>query len=116
MFDEGAGISTATQQYDPTPIIDELRRRIDQWRAITNPSAWGVTPETARLLEHWRHHEFTGVRPFFCQIEAVETVIYAFGPLRPGRASMSMSNARCITSAAALRPWRRERRRQRDLR
>ncbi len=37
---------------------------------------WGVTPETARLLQHWRHHEFTGVRPFFCQIEAVETVIW----------------------------------------
>ncbi len=49
---------------------------MDQWRGITNPSAWGVTPETARLLQHWRHHEFTGVRPFFCQIEAVETAIW----------------------------------------
>src|SRR5207247_1323869 len=39
------------------------------------PSSWGVTPETARLLQHWRHHEFTGVRPFFCQIEAAETAI-----------------------------------------
>ena len=29
-----------------------------------------------RLLQHWRHHEFTGVRPFFCQIEAVETAIW----------------------------------------
>jgi hypothetical protein len=35
-----------------------------------------VTPETARLLHHWRHHEFGGVRPFFCQIEAVETAIW----------------------------------------
>ena len=76
VFDEGAGVSTAKQQYDPTPIIDELRRRVDQWRAITNPSAWGVTPETARLLQHWRHHEFTGVRPFFCQIEAAETAMW----------------------------------------
>jgi type III restriction enzyme len=76
VFDEGAGVSTATQQYDPTPIIGELRRRVDQWRAIASPNAWGVTPETARLLQHWRHHEFTGVRPFFCQIEAVETAIW----------------------------------------
>jgi len=76
VFDEGAGVSTATQQYDPTPVINELRRRVDQWRGIANPSAWGVTPETARLLQHWRHHEFTGVRPFFCQIEAVETAIW----------------------------------------
>ena len=76
VFDEGAGVSTAKQQYDPTPIIDEARRRVDHWRAIGNPSSWGVTPETARLLQHWRHHEFTGVRPFFCQIEAAETAIW----------------------------------------
>ncbi|MDO8474823.1 MAG: DEAD/DEAH box helicase family protein [Candidatus Rokubacteria bacterium] len=76
VFDEGAGVSTAKQQYDPTPIINALRLRVDQWRGINNSSAWGVTPETARLLQHWRHHEFTGVRPFFCQIEAVETAIW----------------------------------------
>ena len=50
VFDEGVGVSTAKQQYDPTP--NELRRRVDQWRAIGNPSHWGVTPETARLLQH----------------------------------------------------------------
>ena len=76
VFDEGAGVSTAKQQYDPTPIINQLRSRVDQWRSISNPTHWGVTPETARLLQHWRHHDFGGVRPFFCQIEAVETVIY----------------------------------------
>jgi type III restriction enzyme len=76
VFDEGAGVSTEKQQYDPTPIINQLRTRVDQWRAISNPSHWGVTPETARLLQHWRHHEFSSFRPFFCQIEAVETVIY----------------------------------------
>ncbi len=76
VFDEGAGVSTDRQQYDPTPIINELRRRVDQWRAISNPSHWGVTPETARLLQHWRHHDFAGIRPFFCQIEAVETAIW----------------------------------------
>lgn len=76
VFDEGAGVSTAGQEYDPTPVINELRRRVDQWRALPNPSTWGVTPETARLLQHWRHHDFTGVRPFFCQLEAVETAIW----------------------------------------
>ncbi len=40
------------------------------------PSEWQVTPETARLLQHWRHHKFSGVRPFFCQVEAVETAIW----------------------------------------
>jgi type III restriction enzyme len=76
IFDEGAGVSTAEQEYDPTPVINELRHRVDQWRGIKDAASWGVTPETARLLEHWRHHDFVGVRPFFCQIEAVETAIW----------------------------------------
>ena len=76
VFDEGAAISTATQQYDPTPILNQLRSRVDQWRAINNPSHWGVTPETARLLQHWRQHKFESIRPFFCQLDAVETAIY----------------------------------------
>jgi type III restriction enzyme len=76
VFDEGAGVSTAAQQYDPTPIINELRYQVDQWRKWPNPADWHVTPETERLLEHWRHHKFAGIRPFFCQIEAAETAIW----------------------------------------
>jgi type III restriction enzyme len=76
VFDEGKGLSTHTQQYDPTPIINELRGYVDKWRVIQNQNAWQVTPETARLLQHWRHHPFSGIRPFFCQIEAVETAIW----------------------------------------
>jgi len=56
VFDDGAGVSSAEQQYDPTPVINELRHYVDQWRAIPNPADWGVTPETARLLQHWRRH------------------------------------------------------------
>ncbi len=43
---------------------------------IPKPNEWGVTPETTKLSQHWRHHNFTGVRPFFCQVEAVETAIW----------------------------------------
>jgi type III restriction enzyme len=76
ILDEGHGLSTEAQRYDPTPIINELRKRIDAWREIKNPDHWGVTPETRRLLQHWRHHAFSGIRPFFCQVEAVETAIW----------------------------------------
>ena len=76
VFDEGKGLSTKEQQYDPTSIINQLRQQVDQWRALPNPSSWQVTPETARLLQHWRSHKFAGVRPFFCQVEAVETAIW----------------------------------------
>ena len=51
VFDEGRGLSTESQQYDPTPVINELRARVDAWRSLPNPSDWLVTPETARLLE-----------------------------------------------------------------
>jgi type III restriction enzyme len=70
------GFQAGSQAYDPEPIINELRRHVDDWRALKNPRDWQVTPETARLLEHWRHHRFEGVRPFFCQVEAVETAIW----------------------------------------
>ena len=69
-------LSDAGQEYDPTPIINQIRSRVDAWRAIPDSRQWGVTAETERLLKHWRHYEFQGIRPFFCQIEAVETVIW----------------------------------------
>ena len=44
------GISTEDQQYDPTPIINELRTHVDRWRALRNPSQWNVTPARKTLL------------------------------------------------------------------
>jgi len=76
VFDEGKGLSTEEQQYDPTGHINELRRCVDQWRELPNSADWKVTPETARLLQHWRHHPFNNIRPFFCQVEAVEAAIW----------------------------------------
>jgi type III restriction enzyme len=76
VFDEGKSLSTEKQQYDITSIINEVRRHVDTWRSWPNPSEWQVTPETARLLQHWRHHQFSNQRPFFCQVEAVETAIW----------------------------------------
>jgi len=70
------GISSEEQEYNPTPIINEIRSRVADWRSMPSQNDWGVTPATARLLKHWREHDFEGIRPFFCQIEAVETIIW----------------------------------------
>lgn len=70
------GLYTEQQKYDPIPIINELRYMVDQWRKLPSPNDWRVTPQTARLLQHWRQHRFQSFRPFFCQIEAVETAIW----------------------------------------
>ncbi|MDW7712421.1 MAG: DEAD/DEAH box helicase family protein [Deferrisomatales bacterium] len=75
IFDEGLGLSTEAQQYDVTSMINEVRQQVDTWRTLPL-GMWQVTPETARLLQHWRHHDFASVRPFFCQVEAAETAIW----------------------------------------
>ena len=74
-LDEGSGLSSQKQQYDSTSIINEVRGYVDTWRNLAS-SQWGVTPETARLLQHWRHHPYSNQRPFFCQVEAIETAIW----------------------------------------
>jgi len=76
VLDSGDGLSTEEQEYNPTPIINEIRSYIEAWRNLPSPEQWQVTPETARLLQHWRYHRFNDKRPFFCQVEAVETAIW----------------------------------------
>lgn len=76
ILDEGKGLSSQEQQYQIADTINRIRHHVDQWRLIPNPNDWRVTPETARLLQHWRKHSFASIRPFFCQIEAVETLIW----------------------------------------
>jgi type III restriction enzyme len=75
-FSDSKGLSTEDQQYDQTALINELRVQVERWRDIEDPNAWKVTPETARLMQHWRKYQFTNLRPFFCQIEAIETIIW----------------------------------------
>ena len=75
VFGEAKELSGEGQTYKHTEIINDLRHAVDEWRKLPQ-AQWRVTPETARLLEHWRNHPFAGVRPFFCQVEAAETAIW----------------------------------------
>ena len=80
IFDEETpALKTEDQHYDLEQLIGSLRAHVNQWRAIGDPARWRVTGETARLLQHWRdrsHYRPGDFRPFFCQVEAVETVIW----------------------------------------
>ncbi|MFQ8433837.1 BPTD_3080 family restriction endonuclease [Amaricoccus sp. W119] len=79
VLDTGHGLSTEDQEYNPSPIINELREAIERWRALPNPEQWQVTPVTATLLRHWRALQADATqrfRPFFCQVEAVEAAIW----------------------------------------
>lgn len=73
---DDAGVSSEELGSYANYIINELRRHVEEWRSLKNSEQWHVTPETARLLKHWRSYEFLGDQPFFCQIEAVETIIW----------------------------------------
>ncbi len=73
-----AQASLDLETYTDHQLINEIRGYLSAWRAVPNPADWGVTPATQRLLEHWRRpqEQWAGPRPFFCQLEAVETMIW----------------------------------------
>ena len=53
-------------------FINHIRARVAGWRQGGYP---GITRTTSRLLEYWQRSE-REPRLFFCQIEALETLIY----------------------------------------
>lgn len=56
------------------PLVNRIRTRVSEWREAGYP---GVTSITSRLLGHWRNpEEFDTRRFFFCQLEAIETLIW----------------------------------------
>ncbi|TMV15678.1 restriction endonuclease [Arenibacterium halophilum] len=74
-----AGLEGQDVAYNVTEFVNEMRSQVDAWRALPNPNDWQVTPVTQRLLQHWRaiqRDETQAIRPFFCQLEAVETAIW----------------------------------------
>jgi type III restriction enzyme len=56
------------------PLVNKIRPRVKSWREAGYP---GVSSITKRLIEHWRNpEEFETRRFFFCQLEALETIIW----------------------------------------
>ncbi len=55
------------------PLVNQIRERVDSWRNAGYP---GVTGITKTLLEHWKDNEQRDFPFFFCQVEAIETLIW----------------------------------------
>jgi len=53
-------------------FINHVRTRVSRWR---RGGYLGITKTTSRLLEYWQRPD-REPRLFFCQIEALETLIY----------------------------------------
>ena len=76
IMDVGDDLSSTEQEYNTSGYINEIRVVVEQWRNLSNERDWLVTAETGQLLRFWRSNEFETIRPFFCQVEAVETAIW----------------------------------------
>ncbi len=58
----------------PLPLVNKIRERVSDWHYSGYK---GVTSITKRLLEHWGNsEEREGRRFFFCQLDAIETIIW----------------------------------------
>src|SRR5574342_8641 len=60
-------------EFHELPLVNQIRNRVDSWRKNNYP---GITGITKKLLDFWndkdqREHQF-----FFCQLEAIETIIW----------------------------------------
>jgi hypothetical protein len=100
-------------------FINAIRERVALWR---RGGYTGITKTTARLLEYWANPERDN-KLFFCQIEALESIIYIIevakkygdawieNDLRtanenanPGLMSMTRQPARFATAALMILP------------
>jgi type III restriction enzyme len=68
------GTGLLAEEFVPLACVNEIRQRVRRWREEGYP---GVTAVTRRLLEHWNAEPpEREQRLFFCQREAVETIIW----------------------------------------
>ncbi|MCX6819623.1 MAG: DEAD/DEAH box helicase family protein [Candidatus Aenigmarchaeota archaeon] len=54
------------------PLVNKIRERVNKWREAGYP---GITSITRDLLDNWKNPE-RETKFFFCQIEAIETLIW----------------------------------------
>ncbi|MCY4558671.1 MAG: DEAD/DEAH box helicase family protein [Chloroflexi bacterium] len=71
----------AEEERDDLPLVNSLRADVRRWREAGWPNA---SATTKKLLRHW-WREDRQRRLFFCQLEAVETVLYLQEILSLGR-------------------------------
>lgn len=62
-----------TRRTEPLERVNRIRERVNAWREAGYP---GITSVTRSLLEHWNDATARQYPFYFCQIEAVETLIW----------------------------------------
>ena len=65
-------VAVTAEEFVKLPIVNSIRARVTEWRSKGYPGASRITLE---LLQQWRASDRTR-KLFFCQMEAVETIIW----------------------------------------
>jgi len=72
-----AGYTIASSQnigeFIELPLVNTIRRRIKEWKENNRPGLTGISRE---LLEYWEDDKQRTYPLFFCQLEAIETIIF----------------------------------------
>ena len=55
------------------PLVNKIRPRVKAWRQAGYPGTTGIT---RKLLEHWNDQNVRQYPFFFCQLDAIETLIW----------------------------------------
>jgi type III restriction enzyme len=94
----------AEEERDDLPLVNALREDVRKWREAGYAGATNVTRD---LLRHWARAD-RARRLFFCQLEAVETIIYLQEIRFPGkvgiRGNPKLAKDDLIRLLAAQRP------------
>ncbi len=62
-----------THRVAPLELVNRIRERVDAWREAAYP---GITTVTRELLTHWHDPSARNLPFYFCQLEAIETLIW----------------------------------------
>lgn len=95
-------IRNNTRRTEPLALVNAIRERVDAWRAADYP---GITSVTRTLLEHWHDRTARDLPFYFCQLEAIETLIWwveAPRGLRPRRERAVQAGIRQRVRRAAI--------------
>ena len=60
-------------QFIELPLVNRIRPRVKAWREAGYP---GVTGVTKKLLEHWNDKDARQYQFFWCQMDAMETLVW----------------------------------------
>ncbi|WP_303997786.1 BPTD_3080 family restriction endonuclease [Megamonas hypermegale] len=70
---QGSNAYNDIGQFVLLPLVNKIRPRVKAWRENNYP---GITGITRKLLEHWNDKEAREYQFFFCQLDAIETLIW----------------------------------------